>query len=153
MSFSPDDSLFAVTSVRQNQDQSSTFHLRIWETKSGRFVRELRSLYYFAHDGIGVPIWWGNGKYLLAETREGRLGSYVVGIWNAESGKFRGEFSACADSINDPFAVGLVGQRLFDWCPDGKLLMWNAADAIEKIAEFEKTLTQLRAHASTRPSL
>lgn len=143
VSFSPDDSLFAMTSVHQNNDQSSTFHLRVWETKTGQFVREMRSLYYFAHDGIGVPIWWSNGKYLLAKTREGRFGSYVVGIWNVESGKFRGGFSGCADSIGDPFAVALAGQRLFDWCPDGKLLTWNAADAIDKIAGFENSLTKL----------
>lgn len=140
VSFSPDDSLFAVTSVRQNKDQSSTFHLRIWQTSTGKFLREMRPLYYFAHDGTGVPQWWGDGKYLMAETREGRFGGYVVGIWNTDSGKLRGGLSGCADSINDPFAVSLVGQILYDWCPDGKLLTWNAADAIAKIGEFENSL-------------
>ncbi len=142
VSFSPDDSLFAVTSVRQDKDQSSTFRLRIWETKAGQFMRELPSLYYFAHDGIGVPLWLGNGKYLLAQTKEGRFGSYVVGIWNVESGKFRGGFSGCADSIGDPFAVALAGQQLLDWCPDGKLLMWNVSPAIDSIAEFENSLNR-----------
>jgi WD40 repeat protein len=140
VSFSPDDSLFAVTSVRQNKDQSSTFRLRIWETKTGRFVRELRSLYYFEIDGIGNPLWWGDGKYLLAADREGRFGNYVVGIWNTESGKFRGGFSGCADSTNDPFAVALAGQRLIERCPDNKILMWDVASAINKIAEFENSL-------------
>jgi hypothetical protein len=35
VSFSPDQSLVAITSVKVNKDQSSTFHLRIWETKTG----------------------------------------------------------------------------------------------------------------------
>jgi WD40 repeat protein len=143
VSFSPDNSLVAVTSVLQNKDQSSTFHLRVWETKTGQFMREMRSLYYFAHDGMGNPIWWANGKYLLAQTKEGRFGNYAVGIWNVESGKFRGGFSGCSDSIGDPFAVALVDQQLFDWCPDGKLLTWNAAAAIDKIDQFENSLKAL----------
>ena len=140
VSFSPDDSLFAVTTVRHNKDQSSTFRLRIWETKTGRFIRELRSLYYFEIDGIGNPLWWGDGKYLLAADREGRFGNYVVGIWNTESGKFRGGFSGCSDSTNDPLSVALAGQKLIQRCPDNKLLMWDVPAAINKITEFENSL-------------
>ena len=147
VSFAPDDSLFAVTSVRQNKDQSSSFLLRIWETKTGRFVRELRSLYYFEIDGIGYPLWWGNGKYLLAADREGRFGNYVVGIWNTESGKFRGGFSGCADSTNDPLSVALAGQRLIERCPDNKILMWDVPAAIDKVAEFENSLGRSRGGA------
>jgi WD40 repeat protein len=143
VAFSPDDSLFAVTSIRQNKDQSSTFHLRIWDTKTGAFLRELRSFYYFAHDEIGAPMWVGNGKYLLGQSREGRFGGYVVGIWNVESGRFRGGFSGCADSIGDPFAAALSGLQLFDWCPDGKLIMWDVSPAIDKITEFEDSLNRL----------
>jgi hypothetical protein len=139
VTFSPDGSLFAVVSVRQEPDQSSTFHLRIFETRTGKFVRELPSLYYFQHDEIGAPMWWENGKYLLAETRESRFGGYMVGIWNVESGKLRGGFSGCEYS-DDPFDVALSGQRLFKWCRDGKLLMWDVAGAIHQIAEFESSV-------------
>jgi hypothetical protein len=139
VTFSPDGSLFAVVSVRQYQDQSSTFHLRIWETKTGKFVRELPSLYYFQHDEIGQPMWWENGKYLLAETRESRFGGYMVGIWNVESGKLRGGFSGCEYS-DDPFDVALSGRRLFKWCRDGKLLTWDVAGAVDRIGEFESSL-------------
>jgi WD40 repeat protein len=136
VTFSPDGSLFAVVSVRQSQDQSSTFHLRVWDTNTGKFVRELPSLYYFQHDEIGVPMWWENGKYLLAEARESRFGGYVISIWNVESGKLRGEFSGCEYS-DDPFDVALSGQRLFKWCRDGKLLTWDVARAVQQIQEFE----------------
>lgn len=139
VTFSPDGSLAAVVSVRQNQDQSSTFHLRIFETKTGKFVRELPSLYYFQHDEMGDPMWLENGKYLLAETRESRFGGYVVAIWNVESGKLRGGFSGCEYS-DDPFDVALSGQQLFKWCRDGKLLMWDVAAAIRQIEEFESSV-------------
>jgi hypothetical protein len=141
VSFSPDDSLVAITSVRQNKDQSSTFHFRLWETKTGQFIRELRPLYFFEHDETGQPMWWKDGKYLLAETREGQLGSYVVSIWNVDSGRLRGGFSGCGFS-DDPFDVALDGQRLFKWCRDGKLLTWNVSAAIDKIAEFESSIKQ-----------
>ncbi|MFZ0420708.1 MAG: hypothetical protein WAM04_21585 [Candidatus Sulfotelmatobacter sp.] len=139
VSFSPDNSLLAVTSVRQNEDKSSTFHLRLWDANTGGFKRELRSLYYFEHDVFGPPLWWENGKYLLSETRESHWGGYAVEIWNVEVGKLRGGFSGCAYS-NDPFDVALSGQRLFDRCRDGKLLVWDVAAAIDQIAQFEKSL-------------
>jgi len=139
VAFSPDDSVFAVSSIRQNKNQSSTFHLRIWETSTGRFLRELPSIFYFQHDIIGDPMWWENGKYLLAETRESRFGRYIIGIWNVDAGKFRGELSGCEYS-NDPYDVALRGQRLFEWCRDGKLLMWDAGAAIQHIGQFEESL-------------
>jgi hypothetical protein len=139
VTFSPDGSLAAVVSVRQNQDQSSTFHLRVFETKTGKLVRELPSLYYFQHDEMGDPMWWGNGKYLLAEMRESRFGGYEVGIWNVESGKLRGGFSGCEYS-DDPFDVALSGLRLFKWCRDGRLLVWDVAAAVHQIEEFENSL-------------
>jgi WD40 repeat protein len=148
VSFSPDSALLAVTSVRQNQDQSSTFHLRIWETRTGHFVRELRPLYYFEHDVMGYPMWWGNGTYLFAETREGRFGSYVVGVWNVKSGKFRGGFSGCSFS-DDPFDVALSDQRLFKWCRDGKLLVWDVAAAVGQIATFESSLERTHSYPLT----
>ncbi len=123
VSFSPDDSLFAVTSVRQNKDQSSTFHLRTWETKSGKFVHELMPLENVDHDEIGDPMWGVNGKYLLAPIRERRIRTYVIGIWNVQSGRYRGGFSGC-DYSDDPFSILLQGQRLFKRCRDDALFMW-----------------------------
>lgn len=140
VSFSPDDSLFAVISVRQNKDQSSTFHLRIWETKSGKFVHELMPLEHLEHDEIGDPMWWANGKYVLAAVREDHIGGgYVIGIWNTESARYRGGFSGC-DYSDDPSAIFLEGQRLYKRCRDGTLYMWDAGLAVDKITEFENTL-------------
>jgi hypothetical protein len=152
VSFSPDGSLFAVTSVRQNKDQSSTFHLRIWETKSGKFVHELMPLEHVEHDEIGDPMWCVNGKYLLAAIREDRMGSYVIGIWNVPAGRYRAGFSGCAHS-DDPFAILLEGWRLFKRCRDGTLYMWDVGAAVDKITEFERSLTPAPAPAATVPSL
>jgi WD40 repeat protein len=155
VAFSPDDSLVAVTSAHEftehpstNQESShrplrnglSTFHLRLWETKSGQFVREMRSLYYFAHNGMGDPMWWDQGKYVLTETAEGQFGSSIFGIWNVESGKFRGGLSGCAIRNEPSFPFALSGERLFSWCRRNKLLVWDVAGAINKIAEFESSL-------------
>jgi WD40 repeat protein len=138
VSFSPDDSLFAVTSIRHNKDLSSTFHLRVWETKSGKFVHELMPLENLGRDEIGDPMWWGKGRYLLA------AGQYGIGIWNVATGRYRGGFLGCASS-DDPFAILLEGQRLFKRCQNGMLLEWDVPVAIDKITEFENTLEQLPA--------
>jgi WD40 repeat protein len=152
VSFSPDDSLVAVTSGRQNPDQSSTFHLRIWETISGKFVHELMPLEHVDHDGIGDPRWWVNGKYLLAPIREDHLGGHVVGIWNIQSGRYRGGFSGCGYA-QTPFSILLQGRRLFKRCPDGTLYMWDVSTAVDRISEFERSLTQAPAPAARVPPL
>jgi hypothetical protein len=48
-------------------------------------MREMRSLYYFAHTGMDDPIWRDQGKYIIAENAEGQFGSTVFGIWRRES--------------------------------------------------------------------
>jgi hypothetical protein len=141
--FSPDDARVAVSSVRQEKDQSSTFHLRIWDTATGKFVRELRPLYYFQPDGIGQPMWWGNGKYLLTQNRESHWGSYVTGIWNTETGMLRGEFSGYGYPYDCP--VALVGRRLFEKYPDGKVQSWDVAAAVDQIESLENSLKPARA--------
>lgn len=157
VSFSPDDSLVAVTSARHftngqsdNRELSDhlspiaqqTFRFRIWETKSGHFLREMRYPYYFAHNGMGDPIWWDQGKYILTETSELPFGGQVFGIWNVESGKFRGGLSGCAFP-HDPssFPFGFSGERLFCWCREKELATWDVATAIDEIAELESSLT------------
>jgi WD40 repeat protein len=139
VSFSEDSSLFAASSVHLNPDGSSTFHLRVWDASTGQFLREMIPPYYFEHDVISRPIWWGHGKYLLANVRVGHWGSYMIAVWNVQSGQLRGGFSAC-DSSQDPFEVGIDGPRLLKWCFDGTLLVWDIPTAVEKVDKFEQTL-------------
>lgn len=143
VSFSEDDSLFAASSIHRNGDSSSTFHLRVWDTNTGQFIREMIPPYYFEHDVISRPMWWGHGKYLLANIRAGHWGGYMIAVWNVPSGQLRGGFSAC-DSSQDPFEVGIDGPRLLKWCFDGTLLVWDIPAAIERVAAFEQSLNKLR---------
>jgi hypothetical protein len=143
VSFSEDDSLFAVSSVHRNEDSSSTLQLGVWDTNTGQFIREMIPPYYFEHDVISRPMWWGNGKYLLANIRAGHWGGYMIAVWSVQSGQLRGGFSAC-DSSQDPFEVGVDGSRLLKWCSDETLLVWDIPAAIDKITEFEESLNRIR---------
>src|SRR6185312_137287 len=142
VSFSEDSSLFAVSSVRLNPDSSSTFRLRVWDTNTGRFLREMVPPYYFEQDEMSKPMWWDHGKYLLADVRAGHWGGgYMVAIWNAQSGQLRGGFSAC-DHSEDPYAVGIDKNRLLKWCRDDTLMVWDLPTAVQKITEFEQSLNR-----------
>lgn len=139
VSFSEDGSLFAVSTVRLNPDSSSTFRLRVWDTNTGRFLREMVPPYYFEQDEMSKPMWWGHGTYLLADIRAGHWDGYMVAIWNVQSGQLRGGFPGC-DHSEDPYAVGIDGNRLKKRCRDGTLMVWDIPSAVEKIAEFEQSL-------------
>jgi hypothetical protein len=91
---------------------------------------------------IGAPIWWPDGKYLLATVRDNPSGSnHDSGVWSVRSDRFRGEFSGCFCSA-DPLSVVLHDSNLFERCRDGMIQMWDAADAIEKVAVYEDSLSQ-----------
>ena len=141
-SFSPDDSMVATTSGHENKDHSSTFHLRIWNVLTGEMIEELLPVEYTAHDDIGAPNWWPDGRYLLATVRDNPFGSnHDIGIWGVQSGRFRGEFSGC-DYSADPLSTVLHDSKLFERCRDGMILMWDAAVAIDKISAYENSLTK-----------
>jgi WD40 repeat protein len=142
VSFSPDDSMVATTSGHENKDHSSTFHLRIWNVSTGEMIEELLPVEYTAHDDIGAPIWWQNGRYLLAKVRDNPFRTYYeIGIWGIASGRFRGGFSGCGYSP-DPLSIVLHDSKLFERCRDGMILMWDAEAAIDKIAAYENSLAQ-----------
>jgi WD40 repeat protein len=142
ISFSPDNSMFAITSGHQNKDFSSTFHLRVWSAVTGELIHELRPFEQTARDDIGAPIWWSDGMYLLATVRDNPMGSnHDIGIWSIRSGRFRGEFSGCVYS-SDPLSLVLHDQKLFERCRDGMILMWDAASAIKRITQFENPSTE-----------
>lgn len=141
--FSPDGSLLATTSGHQNEDTSSTFHLRVWDTATGKLLNELRPFEETAHDDIGVPIWWPEDHYLLAPIRDGRSGPHDVGIWSLASGRFRAALAGCAQ-LGDLYADALVDDKLFERCSDGKVWSWNVTSAIEKVEQFEESLLDFR---------
>lgn len=142
VSFSPDESMVATTASQENKDQSTTFHLRVWNVSTGEMIEELFPAEYVEHDVIGEPMWSPNGKYLMAEVRNMPYRTnYEIGLWSIASGRFRGELTGCAWSP-DPFSIVLSGSRLFQRCRDGMIYMWDAAGAISKIEAYEDLIHQ-----------
>ena len=142
VSFSPDDAMVATTSGHENKDHSSTLHLRIWNVLTGEMVEELRPFEQITNGDIGEPIWWPDGKFLLATVRDNPSSSnHDIGIWSIQSGRFRGEFSGCVYSA-DPLSIVLHDATLFERCRDGMILMWDAPAAIHTIATYENSVTQ-----------
>jgi hypothetical protein len=140
VSFSPDESMVATTASQENKDQSTTFHLRVWNLSTGEMIEELLPAEYVEHDVIGEPIWWLNGRYLLAEVRNMPFRTnYEIGIWSIAAGRFRGEFTGCSWSP-DPFSIVLSDSKLFQRCRDGMIYMWDAAGAISKIEAYEHSI-------------
>ncbi len=70
VSFSPDESMVATTAAGHAENQPWTFHLRVWNVSTGAMVEELLPAEYVEQDLMGEPMWWPNGKYLLAEVRD-----------------------------------------------------------------------------------
>jgi hypothetical protein len=105
-------------------------------------VREMRYPYYFGHNGMGDPIWLDDGKYVLAETSETLFGGNVFGIWNAESGKFRGGLSGCAHLGDQFFPFAPSGGQMLCWARENELVIWDVTAAIDKITEFDSSLTR-----------
>lgn len=143
VSFSPDESMVATTAGGQTKDQSWTLHLRVWNVSTGAMVEELLPAEYVEHDVIGEPMWWPDGKYLLAEVRDMPFRTnYEIGTWSVASGRFRGEFTGCTFSP-DPFSIALSGGKLFQRCGDGMIYMWDAAAAIDKIDAYQNSMHHL----------
>lgn len=143
VAFSPDDSMVATTSSHENTDHSTTLHLRIWNVLTGEMMAELRPFEQTTNGDIGVPIWWPDGRYLLATVRDNPFGSnHDIGIWSVRSGRFRGEFSGCVYS-GDPLSIVLHDTQLFERCRDGMIFVWDAGAAINKIAAYENSLSRL----------
>lgn len=135
--------MVATTSSHENKDRSSTLHLRIWNVLTGEIMAELRPFEQTTNGDIGAPIWWPDGRYLLATVRDNPSGSnHDIGIWSAQFGRFRGEFSGCVYSA-DPLSIVLYGTQLFERCRDGMIFMWDAASAINKIETYENSMTRL----------
>jgi WD40 repeat protein len=142
-SFSPDGSLVALVTLHRSTADSgfSDYRLTIWRTNDGGFVHELRPFEQTPTEFAALQ-WWPNGRYLLAAVRSDTYyASRSVGIWNADSGRFRGELTGCITSLYG-FALLPDGKTIAAGCGDGSILTWDAADAVGQIAKFENSLSR-----------
>jgi hypothetical protein len=138
VAFSPNGGQVAVVTVRSQHGYHDA--MRIWETRTGTLMRELRPLEATPRNGFGNPTWWPDGHYLLALTREGSSGPNVVGIWNAETGRYRGALVGCMYFDAPWTQFRLQGTTFYKTCNQQELLVWHVEQDIQKIADFEKSL-------------
>jgi len=130
VAFSPDDSLAATLTQTKAKDWVAGRHFRIWDSGTGKLIADLLP----ANIQSSGMLWWPQGKYLLARTPT------AIGIWNAESGRYRGEFSGC--SVVDRFAIVPDDDQLFAQCTVDAIGKWDAKDAIRRIEDLERSLDQ-----------
>ena len=135
VAYSPDGSRVAIATANYDSENDLPDHLRIWETATGRMLHELRPLEGTPRDGFGAPFWWSDGKYLFVLTREGSYGGAIIGIWNTESGRYRGGLTGCSVPGTEYPLILEDGKFHID-C-DHEVLMWEAKGALERIADFE----------------
>jgi len=102
-------------------------HLSIWDVESGNNLRN-----FWPPNSIlspsGKPLWWNNGKWLLAGQGNGK------GIWDATTGHFLGTLDLSGCEARD--ALVMVDERLRQHCFDGNshpgnVLEWSQ-DRVQK---------------------
>jgi hypothetical protein len=104
-------------------------------------MHELMPLEATPRDGFGKPAWSQDGKYLFAPTREGHFGGgFSVGIWNSETGRYRGTLAGCMFPQQMDSPVLLAGSDAYRACGYDGLLRWDAGKALNDIRDFEKSL-------------
>lgn len=135
VSYSSNGSRVATVTERVRPGHAYEAHLRIWSTATGHLLHELWPWEATSHDGFGKPVWSPGGKYLFAPAR------FVVGIWNSETGRYRGTLAGCTLPEDEDSLVVLVGHSAFRKCGYYGLLRWNAESVLSKIGHFEKSLS------------
>ena len=135
--FAPDQTLVAVVIAHDNiQATYSTvrnYRIAVWQTHDGKLFHELRPFEEAAYT-VGNLSWWPDGKYLMAPISTAPMfGEVGIGLWDVESGRFRGEFTGCAANR---FEVFPERQELAEFCGNGSVMLWNGAAAIGQIEGF-----------------
>jgi hypothetical protein len=78
-----------------------------------------------------------DGALLIAPFFDG-LNFYSVGIWNAKTGKHRGEASHCRGPL-----LPLPNNRLAISCLGGVVKVWNLTETAASIQRFEAELATI----------
>jgi WD40 repeat protein len=147
VAFSPDHSLVAVAWQAKNNDTDGALRVQVWRTDSGSLAAELQPSEQIEQIGVaryakvsGMLGWWPDSEYLLTIVRpHGFFTDRNIAIWNAQSGRYRGDLSGCNTWI-DRFIVSAENGRVFAECYGGGLIIWDAGARIKQIAEFERSL-------------
>jgi len=140
--FSPDESLVAlcVHPWQQNFNDIATFV--IYKSDTGEKVHELHPFETGgSRESIQSLLWTPDGAYVLAATGSNGGGGAGICLFNAATGKHRGELVG-PRQIN---GMGLLARsgELVAGDQYGKIWFWNLSAVIENVREFEATLKEM----------
>ena len=117
------------------------FRIRIWKMATGELVHEL---YPFEQDPCKTVVglqWTADAQYILAATDDG------LNIWNAKSGRHRGNLIAGLSPIRgvvivpDGSRVAAGGNVFRGESYNRTIRFWNLAAVLKQIRTFEDSLT------------
>jgi WD40 repeat protein len=135
--FSPNGSQVAIVTSAKTSVATSK-RIRIWNLSNGKLMHELRPFEQTCCERVDGITWSGDGKYVLAATKSSPLWSSVgIDVWNAKSGRQRGEFEGCPSCVTG-FVLLDNGRQLIAGCSDGRIRVWNAGAAFKEIGDLEK---------------
>lgn len=135
--FSPDESQVAV--VTSDKNGYSNPRLRIFQTASGQLVHELR-VNELGCDRLRLPRWSADGRYVLAITKPSTFWTDEnISVWSVKTGRHRADFISGSGIFGYTLLPG--DDRLIASIRDGQLCLWNFAEAIRQVREFEASLT------------
>jgi WD40 repeat protein len=133
-SFSPDRTLVAIYS---GPDDTSKLHVSVWDVESGRKLREFSPMSSMLSPS-GEPLWWNNGRWLLAGPGAGK------GVWDVSTGRFQGSLNLSGCDARESLVV--LGERLQQRCfagkgQDGKVLEWSLDGIERQLADFASQIS------------
>lgn len=131
VAFSPDRTLVAIYS---GPDNITKLRLSLWEIESGNKLRDLWPIAWTSYPS-GHPVWWNNGRWLLAHYASQYSGS-GIGLWDVETGRFKGTLDLTTEKCDARADLIVSGSRLLQRCFLGKdqqdkVLEWTV-DGIRK---------------------
>jgi WD40 repeat protein len=137
--FSPDGSAVAVLTCNAKRDWLPD-RLRLYDTSSGKLLHEL-----FAFElkddrqGFGQVAWTPDGRYVLADAVEDYSGDGGVNVWNARTGKHRGQLTGVKFRCLG-FGVLPQVEQVVASDQDGHIRFWDLSSALKQIHDFEEPL-------------
>ena len=143
VAFSPDESQVAVVTFHPGKgNEFPRDRIRIWNADNGKFVKELFPFEREFCESVEGIMWSPDGKYILvANKADIFFTSRGISIWNVETGRHRGELSGCPTKLDGlGFLRGKT--KVVAGCGDGIIRIWDLANALTKIAEFEKPFSE-----------
>ena len=141
--FSADESMVAVATNRPASDGNYlNDRLRVWNTESGKFIKEFLPFERDVCESIEGLKWSPDDKYILAANKaDVFFTSRGISIWNVKTGRHRGELQGCPANSHG-FGFLADNTKIVMGCGDGKIRIYDFAKALDEIRKFEKEPTK-----------